>query len=330
VRLSGAVPIPEARRLGRELLRGLSAAHDAGVLHRDFKSDNVMLRYDPSDESSPLIMDFGLARAFDHDIRDGNNASNPTLVGTHGYIAPEQLEGCPHSTASDVYALGIVWFELLTGELPFDSNSFAAAVLERLHKPAPAPSSKNPLVPSDLDEIVLGCLRRSPKDRFRTAAEALTALDELESRARAGFEKRRLVPIVVAAALGGIAALFALTPATHPLPALVPVRTLNAAVPAAPEARAAALATLAPELGATAGVAAPAPRTTTPPHSFSLRNAAPQKHGPRATTAPEVPRSPAPGPAAGATPNAPRGTSGWEDPFSPNGPAELLVDVHSG
>src|SRR5882724_5613508 len=122
VRLAGALPIPEAQKLARQILGGLCAAHEAGVLHRDFKSDNVMLRAEGSDGVSPLILDFGLARAFDHDSRSGASSSNPMLVGTFEYIAPEQLEGKPHTTASDVYALGVVWFEMLTGELPFEPN----------------------------------------------------------------------------------------------------------------------------------------------------------------------------------------------------------------
>jgi len=191
LRLSGAVPIVEARKIGRQLLQGLSAAHDANVLHRDFKSDNVMLRSEAGDESWPLIMDFGLARAVEQDSKQRSSSSNSTLLGTLGYIAPEQLDGKEHSKASDVYAFGVVWFEMLTGELPFESSSSpAVAVLERVRRPAVAPSSINPLVPRDLDTIVLGCLQRSPKDRYRTAGEVLTALNALESGSQSAFAKQ--------------------------------------------------------------------------------------------------------------------------------------------
>ncbi|HKO47744.1 MAG TPA: serine/threonine-protein kinase, partial [Polyangiaceae bacterium] len=180
LRSAGALPVEEARALGRQLLQGLSAAHQAGVLHRDFKSDNVMLRDEPGGGCSPLILDFGLARALDEGSRKGSSSA-PNLLGTFGYIAPEQLQGKPHSTASDVYALGIVWFEMLTGELPFESaSSPVETALARLQGSAVAPSSKNPLVPNELDAIVLGCLRRSPRDRFGTATEVLDALDKLE------------------------------------------------------------------------------------------------------------------------------------------------------
>ncbi len=113
----------------------------------------------------------------------------------------EQLQGRLHSTASDVYSFGIVWFEMLTGELPFacSASSPMGTALARLKGSAPAPSSRNPLVPGYLDAVVLGCLRRSPKDRFRSAAEALRALDTLELRAQSTFQKRKLVPLSVAA-----------------------------------------------------------------------------------------------------------------------------------
>ena len=212
VRRVGALPAEEARELGRQLLRGLSAAHQAGVLHRDFKSDNVMLRADAGSQPSPLILDFGLARAAEADSGSASSR-NSNLLGTFGYIAPEQIQGDPHSTASDVYAFGVAWFEMLTGVLPFESTSSpAAAALARLERPAPAPSSKNPLVPSDLDAVVLGCLQRSPKDRFQTAGEALAALEALEAGARSAFHKRRIAPLIVAAALGGVAAYAAAVP----------------------------------------------------------------------------------------------------------------------
>jgi len=211
VRLAGALPVAEARELGRQLLGGLSAAHQAGVLHRDFKSDNVMLR---EDTGAPLILDFGLARALEEGSRNPS-ASAPNLLGTFGYIAPEQLQGQPHSTASDVYSFGVVWFEMLTGELPFGSGaSPVATALARLQRPASAPSAKNPLVPSDLDAIVLGCLRRTPQDRFQTASEALAALDALDAGSRTAFRTRKLVPLALAAMLGGGAATVAAIPPT--------------------------------------------------------------------------------------------------------------------
>ncbi|HEY1536260.1 MAG TPA: serine/threonine-protein kinase [Polyangiaceae bacterium] len=317
VRLAGALPVEEARELGRAMLLGLRAAHDAGVLHRDLKSDNVMLRAADGDECSPVILDFGLARALDEDSRNAS-ASNPNLVGTFGYIAPEQLEGRPHSTASDVYSFGVVWFEMLTGELPFESSSSPAlAALERLQRPAAPPSSKNPLVPSDLDAIVLGCLRRSPKDRFRTAGEVLSelsALESLASRTRVAFQKRKLVPLAVAAALGGFAAYMALTPPKPKPDTSAVVHALSAALVAPSASGSPVEAPPLPAVGALATTkreplrANPLPRGAQP---HSVTSSAPP---PTARFAPAPALS---APAASPAPSA-SSSKGWEDPFGAN------------
>ena len=319
VRLAGALPVEEARELGRAMLLGLRAAHDAGVLHRDLKSDNVMLRAADGDECSPVILDFGLARALDEDSRNAS-ASNPNLVGTFGYIAPEQLEGRPHSTASDVYSFGVVWFEMLTGELPFESSSSPAlAALERLQRPAAPPSSKNPFVPSELDAIVLGCLRRSPKDRFRTAGEVLSelsALESLASRTRVAFEKRKLVPLALAAALGGFAAYMALTP-PKPKPKPVTrtvVHTLNAVLACSGQERILSRRS--------AGARAPKPvRRPNPSTRATVRVPKPLPPLPGRAVRRRQRRAsllaPASLPAAtpAATPSASSDSKGWEDPF---------------
>src|SRR5260370_774042 len=125
-------------------------------------------------------------------------ASGRGLVGTLAYMAPDQLEGKPYSTASDVYSFGLVWFEMLTGELPFKPRSSpAVTTLDRLTKPVPAPSSKNPSIPRDLDAVVLACLRRSTSERLQTAGEVLARLDQLEQQARTPIRQRRALPLVL-------------------------------------------------------------------------------------------------------------------------------------
>ncbi len=181
IRLGGALPLAEALETARELLQALKAAHAAGVLHRDFKSDNVMLKWGAAERASAIVLDFGLARSVDH--QPALSGSPPTFVGTFGYMAPELLEGMPHSTASDVYAFGVVWFEMLTGRVPFEGAATPALALKCLQSPAPAPSSSNATIPRELDTLVLGCLERSPAARFRTANEVLQAIDALGAAA---------------------------------------------------------------------------------------------------------------------------------------------------
>jgi len=230
VRLGGALPLPEALSIARQLLLGLSAAHAAGVLHRDFKSDNVMLRADALDRVTPLILDFGLARTLDHRAEGPASSSNSSLVGTLDYIAPEQLEGKPHTIASDVYSFGVVWFEMLTGELPFDAGSATPSnALQRLQRPAPAPSRKNPSLPSGLDAIVLRCLRRAAKDRFQSAEAVLSALDAFDQRASSLWRRRTWLALGLGLSALGFVGYLSLRarPEHASLPRLT--RTLNAA-----------------------------------------------------------------------------------------------------
>lgn len=293
IRLAGALPVPEAQKIARQLLHGLSAAHDAHVLHRDFKSDNVMLRGEADDESWPLIMDFGLARAFDRESKHGSSSSNSMLVGTLSNIAPEQLEGKLHSKASDVYAFGVVWFEMLTGELPFESSSSpAVAVLERVKRAAPAPSSRNPLVPRNLDALVLGCLQRSPKERYRTAGEVLAALDAVERGTRPARTKRKLFPAAVAFGLGGMAAYWVLSTQPRSPTPVQAIPTLAAASPAPQNATALPPALSNDETAASeppAGVTSagsPLKQNPAPPGTVSLR---PKSSGSTAAAASATP-----------------------------------------
>jgi serine/threonine-protein kinase len=292
-------------------------------LHRDFKSDNVMLRSEAGAEISPLILDFGLARALDQESRAGGSSGNPTLLGTFGYIAPEQLEARPHSKASDVYAFGIVWFEMLTGELPFESSSSPAlAVLERLKRDAPAPSSRNPQVPRDLDEIVLGCLRKSPTDRYRTAGEVLAALDAIDSRARPPISRRKLITLAGAIVLGGVSAYWALSTPPKSLPPVAAMAIFSSAsqtpaVAALPQGLASAAA---PKGAASAGsLLSEAAGHRVPNEMLALKPAGSRTHRPTPDP-PQAQQQPAPvaSLATAAPPIAVPTTKSpaWEDPFS--------------
>jgi serine/threonine protein kinase len=159
---------------------GLSAAHQAGILHRDLKSDNVMLRRESSGKLWPVILDFGLARALNEDGDMASSHSQSRVVaGTISYMAPEQIAGEPLSMATDLYAFGVVWFEMLTGQLPFDRDTPVASMMARFSLPPAAPSSLNAEVPAWVDEIVLRCMTRHRTDRYASAEEVL---DEFASR----------------------------------------------------------------------------------------------------------------------------------------------------
>jgi serine/threonine-protein kinase len=173
-------------------------------LHRDFKSDNVLLRSERDGSCTPVILDFGLARAMDE--TSTATGSHRALVGTIEYIAPEQVEGKPLSVASDVYSFGVSWYEMLTGELPFESTqSSRERSIDRMHEEPRPPSRLNRALPSELDAIVLRCLSRDPAMRFQSAADVLAALDALTTVPRERAWRRLAVLAVAAGAAFGLA-----------------------------------------------------------------------------------------------------------------------------
>ncbi|HEX7153528.1 MAG TPA: protein kinase [Thermoanaerobaculia bacterium] len=167
---TGRLPVEEALPIVRQLAEGLAAAHDAGIVHRDFKSANVMLV-----GSRAVITDFGLA------LQTGERSAltDPgTMMGTPDYMSPEQVESGDVSAASDVYALGIVMFEMVTGKLPFHGNTAYATAMSRLQKAAPTPRTLVPALDAKWESVILRCLERDPSRRFTSSREVVRALEE--------------------------------------------------------------------------------------------------------------------------------------------------------
>lgn len=202
----GALPQVEVRQITEGLTAGLAAVHAAGIVHRDFKSENVFLVRTPEGTERPLVMDFGLARAFEGSSTGASAGRH--LVGTASHIAPEQLTGQVVTAAADVFALGIVVFEMLTGRLPFSGDSFAALAFSRLQQTPPAPSSLVPGLDPRWDGVIARCLERDPRKRFSRMADLVNALDGTDpfkapSGRRAGT-RRVLVAGLAALALAAI------------------------------------------------------------------------------------------------------------------------------
>jgi serine/threonine protein kinase len=189
----------ETLRIARLQLLGLRAAHDSGVVHRDFKSDNVMLRNGRHDDAQLVVMDFGLARTLQKEGAASNDSEQ--FAGSVAYMAPEQVEGRRNiGPEADVFAFGVVLFEMLTGELPWVGDSPWTTAALRLTQRAPAPSRLRPGLSPRIDAFVLKCLNRQPADRFKGAREALIAFEEL-----LGPLPRRTRRWVVGAAVAGLA-----------------------------------------------------------------------------------------------------------------------------
>jgi eukaryotic-like serine/threonine-protein kinase len=154
---------------------GLLAAHRAGVIHRDFKSANVMLAPDDGGTRA-VITDFGLARPSSPAVDRTAITRIGTFAGTPHYMSPEQINGLPLTPAADIYALGVVVYELVTGRLPFTGDSNWAILLHHLNDPPPQPRTFAPNLDERWETAILGCLKKAPGERFQSAEEFKAAL----------------------------------------------------------------------------------------------------------------------------------------------------------
>ena len=177
-KMEGGAPLPwaEARLIALQICDGLRAIHEAGIIHRDLKNRNIMLAC-RNGSTCAVLMDFGLAREFVTPTSatvTGVSASG-AIAGTPDYMAPEQFAGKELTPATDVYALGIVLYKLVTGKHPFVASSLVSAAIERGQPPCLASSVQSGL-PRHCDEIICKCLEYDPRRRYQSADEVKHAL----------------------------------------------------------------------------------------------------------------------------------------------------------
>ena len=177
----GPMPTREALPLIEDMADALSAAHQAEVIHRDFKSGNVIL-VRGANRTCAVVTDFGLARG----IHDDSSRTHAGMVGTVDYMAPEQIRGEELTPAADIYALGVVMYEMVTGQLPFTGDSRVTVALKHVNDEPHPPRDLAPHLDPNWDETILGCLRKPPLERYQSAAEVKAALvqDDAKSRRR--------------------------------------------------------------------------------------------------------------------------------------------------
>lgn len=194
IREQGRIGLDEARLIVQQVGNALNAAHKGGILHRDIKSANIMLE-GSNEQVNAFVTDFGLARAF---VSETTLLSKEAIAGTPGYLAPELLRGMPASTASDIYAFGVVIYEMLCGHLPiFNSESRSGIVDEPLLAG----------LPSEWKKLLVGCLDPDASHRFQTLPEAMAVLGSDSERSSPSIRLTRRQAIGLTA--GGTLALAA-------------------------------------------------------------------------------------------------------------------------
>ena len=203
----GPLDVAVALPIARQIAAGLAAAGQADVVHRDLKSGNVMLVPAADGEERVVITDFGMARMASGGRESRIVTHEDLVVGSPAYMAPEQIEDGPLTPATDVYAFGVVLYEMVTGRFPFEAETAMATALMRLNQKPPPPRRFAPDLDPRWDRTILRCLERDPRRRFASASGVLAALESESPPARLPRDSRRFVrPLVAAAAAGALAA----------------------------------------------------------------------------------------------------------------------------
>jgi serine/threonine protein kinase/Flp pilus assembly protein TadD len=172
IRRSGRIDIPKALLVGRQVCDGLAEAHKQGVVHRDLKPSNIMI----DKQGDARIMDFGIARLLTAKGITGAGI----MIGTPEYMSPEQVESKEVDQRSDIYSLGIILYEMATGQVPFEGDTPFSVGMKQKGEAPPDPKQINAQIPDDLNILILKCLAKEKEQRYQSAGEVRTELERIE------------------------------------------------------------------------------------------------------------------------------------------------------
>ncbi len=170
----GQLSVDKSIDLAKQICSALSAAHDKGIVHRDLKPQNIMI-----DKKGKLyVLDFGIALS----LRQSSHTTEPgVIIGTPDIMSPEQIKGEKADERSDIYALGVIMFQMVTGELPFIAEDYNALLYKHVNEPIPTTQQVNPLIPALLSQIIEKCMQKNPQDRFQSIDELNKKLDHVKT-----------------------------------------------------------------------------------------------------------------------------------------------------
>lgn len=187
----GALPIDEVTRILKETVKALKTAHDAGFVHRDMKPDNILLE---GDDRRVLVTDFGIAKALDTEGTILTSAG--MIVGTPQYMSPEQASGDEQDHRTDIYSLGVVAYEMVTGKLPFEGSSVQAVLMKHVTETPLPVRELRPNCPGALADLIQKCLEKQAADRWKSAGDLADAVDrsdyDVPAQAQFATAKKKL------------------------------------------------------------------------------------------------------------------------------------------
>ncbi|MBU1218871.1 serine/threonine protein kinase [Myxococcota bacterium] len=166
------------------ITEGMEVAHKASIIHRDLKSDNIIVTGTGADENIK-ILDFGTAKILDDDRLA--QISKDFIYGTPSYMSPEQARGVAIDEGSDIYALGVIMFEMFTGDLPFKGYT-SSVLVQHLQKPPPNPKALNDIMPKKMSDMILKCLKKDRKNRFENMADLRMELEAVKTKITKSFK----------------------------------------------------------------------------------------------------------------------------------------------